>query len=402
MGELIKYEFYKFFKNKKNLGIIAILFAYTIAMIGYDQIQSTKYMDEMGVHFTDKAKYSTCVSANLQFRLDENLLYDEDPQSIQESIDYFKSEGMKQQVLAFFYPKNQVKDHKYINVVMNKLYSSMLSAYDEGIIDLEEIKKRGYTLRELKILSDYTKYLIDEDIKPLLNRYQITGANGMKLFFSGSNLIVIFILISLLAADMYLKEISEGSYKQLLIQPYERKRVYLSKIITISLVSIVLIFTVALVNFTICSLIGGIGDWSYPLMSRISLNTLTLNGMEEPLLIVPLWEFVIRAFILLLPLILFNVIVIFTISILTDSNITTLGLTVIIVLISFSFNAFLEKTSAINLWYPYSYLFIEDVFEVSNRSNYLMGLILCSLGGILSFVVGYIKFVKKDFLGVVD
>lgn len=402
MGDLIKAEFYKFFKNKKNLIIILILFIYTMGMIGYNHIRSARYMDERSMYFTDTGEYSANLSASLQFRLDENILHGEDPEFIEKSIDYYALEARNYHILAYFYPQNQEKDYKYMNIVMNKIYSSMLQGYDEEIIDLEDIEKRGYTYRELKLLSDYTQYIADEDIQPLLNYYEINGANGMKLFLTGVNLIVISILISLLGADIYLNEISEGSYKLLLTQPTERKKIYLSKFIVVLLTSLGLILTIVLVNLSICSLIGGIGDWTYPLMSRTSLNTPTFNGMNEPLLVLPFWKFILRGLILMLFLTIFTVTNVFTISILTDSNSKTLGLTIFVIFISFGFNSFLNQESAINLWYPYSYLFMENVLEVSSRSNYLIGLIISILGTILSFIISYTKFNEKDFLGAVD
>ena len=402
MGEQVKVELYKFFKNRKNLIIIAILILYTLIMVGYNHIQSTQYMSEMGRDFADRSEFSTSLSSTLKLALENNVLNGQEPELIEKRMEYYALEGRNLQVLGFFYDENKAKNYKYINSSLNKLYSSMLLGYDEGIIELEEIEKRGYTLREVKLLADYTKYLMDKDIQPILNIYEINGANSLKLFLSGTNLIIFFILISLLAADIYLKEMSEGSYKLLLTQPNKRGKVYISKAITISIVSITVILLAAIVNFTISSIIGGIRDFSYPLMSREALNIITTNGMDKPLLILPLWEFIFRGFILLLSLIIFTVMTILTISILTDSNKITLGLTIIIVTMSFGFNAFLSKGSPVNLWYPHSYLFIEDVLQVSNRSNYLMGIIICVSGGILSFILGYLKFVKKDFLGAVD
>ena len=402
MVGLIKADIYKFFKNKKNLMIIAILFIFTMAMVGYNYRQSTVYMKNRGDYFSDKHRYSTSVAATLQTLLDNEVYNGEDPEMIQKRIDYYTLEGKNYQSLGFFYPKDQEKDYKYINNVMNNLYLSMIRGYEEGVIDLEEIVKRGYDIRAVNLLADYTQYLADEDIQPLLNTYKVNGANGMKLFLRGENLIVLLILISLLTADMYLKEMSEGSYKLLLTQPHARKKIYLSKVIAMSCISLILIFSLALVNFILSSAIGGIGDFSYPLMSKQSLNMVTLNGMNESLLIIPLWEYVLRGCALLLALTLFTVMFILMISILTDSNNKTLAIAIIIIAISYGFNVFLDKSSAMNLWYPHSYLFIQNVLEVNNRSNYQMGIIITILCGGVSFLLSYLKFVSKDYLGATD
>lgn len=402
MEGLLRGEFYKFFRNRKNLFIILVLFIYTIGMIGYNYIRSSQYMEERSRYFNDTGEYSANLSSSFKFRLEENILEGENLEFLERSMEYYSIEARNYHTLAFYYPQDQRKDYKYMNLVMNKIYSSMLDGYEEEIIDLEDIEKRGYTYRELKLLSDYTGYIVDKDIQPVLNHYQIDGANGSKLFFTGVNLIVIFILISLLSADIYLAEISEGSYKLLLTQPSKRKKIYLSKLIVALLTSLGLILGLLLINLLISSLIGGVGNWNYPLMSRTSLNSLSLNGMDKPLLILPLWEFILRGLILLLFLTIFTVTSIFTISILTDSNNKTLGLIIFILSISFGFNAFLDQESLVNLWYPHSYLMMENVLGVANRSNYFLGIIISSGASCISFIISYMKFTKKDFLGAID
>lgn len=67
-------------------------------------------------------------------------------------------------------------------------------------------------------------YILDNEIQPILNPYDMTGANALKLFLSGNNLIIFMFLIALLAIDIYLSEVEEGSYKLSFTQPFKRRQ----------------------------------------------------------------------------------------------------------------------------------------------------------------------------------
>jgi len=317
-------------------------------------------------------------------------------------IDYLTEEAGYLNGVGHFYSQNKEKDFKYTNNIKSKYFAAMLTALEEEVISIEEVAQRGYNHREITHLSAYTQHLVDVDVQPMLNIYQLDGANGMVLFLKGGNLIIFMLLIALFSVDVYLKEVTEGSYKLSFTQPHERRRIFLSKAVVITGVSTGLILLSGVLNFIIYTIIGGIGNWQYPMMAKESLMGLSLNSLASDLLILPLWQYVFMGFMLLIPITLFTVMLILYVSIVTDSNSKTIGMMVVVIFMSFAFGSFLSEGSAINLWYPHSYLFSEKVIGVENRSNFGIGVLINSIGAISLFALSYRKFKEKDFLGAVD
>jgi hypothetical protein len=138
---------------------------------------------------------------------------------------------------------------------------------------------------------------------------------------------------------------------------------------------------------------------NYPFVTRGNIKSLAFSTSNIGYSILPLWKFVLRGFILLLPILLLTITLIICISIFLDSSTKTLGFSIMLLVLAFIFENFLDKQSIINLIYPYSYLYIKNVIEVNNRSNYLFGIILNISMTIILFIMSYKKFIYKDFLG---
>lgn len=403
MKMLILYEINKFFKNKKNLIIIALFFLASAAMMFYNINQNEDYMDTMGRGYTDKSRYSSGLAGTLNTILEfQGYVDGESVEHTLKRVDYYTEEANYLKGMGYFYSENKEKDFKFINVNKNKLYTSMLNAFKEDVITLEEVEKRGYTPRKIEQLSQYTKYLIDKDIQPMINLYEINGANGIVMFLKGVNLIICIFLIALLSVDIYLGEVSEGSYKLSFTQPHERKYIFFSKVIVITGVSVALILVTAALNFVVFRFLGGMGNWQYPMMAKESLMMISFNSLASELLILPLWKYVLMGFLLLLLLTLFTVMLVLYISISTDSNSKTMGILVMLIFLAFIFGSFSSESSVVNLWYPHSYLFMEKVIGVQNRSNYAIGILINTIGSIILFILSFLKFKNKDFLGAVD
>lgn len=403
MKTLILYEINKFFKNKKNLIIIALFFLASMIMMVYNINQNEDYMDTMGRGHTDKGRYSSGLAGALNNILEfQGYVDGESVEHTLKRVDYYTEEANFLNSIGYFYSENKEKDFKFINVTQNKLYTSMLNAFEEDIITLREVEQRGHNPRKIEHLSQYTKYLIEEDVQPMLNSFKIDGANGMVMFLKGVNLIICIFLIALLSVDIYLGEVSEGSYKLSFTQPHERKNIFLSKVIVITGVSVALILVTAALNFVVFRFLGGIGNWQYPMMAKESLMGISLNSIQSDMLVLSLWKYVLMGLLLLIPLILFTVMLVLYISISTDSNSKTIGIVMLFIFLAFVFGSFSSESSVVNLWYPHSYLFMEKVIGVQNRSNYAIGILINSIGSIILFILSYTKFKSKDFLGAVD
>lgn len=403
MRILIIHEIKRFFKNRKNIMVMGLFLFLTIAMFFYNTYQGSMHMKDVGRGYFNQGRQSSSIAASLNSILEElGQVEGESPEFTQSRIDYFTQEAKYLSSIGHFYEQNKEKDYKYINIVKRDLFSYMLEGYEDGIITIEEVQRRGYTPESLFHLSQYTNHLVDMDIQPMLNVYNIDAANGMVMFLGGGNLTILMFLIAMIIVDIYLKEIMDRSYKISFTQPYERKQIFLSKAIVITMISIGLILFSAAFNFILYGTMGGLGNWQYPMMSKESLMGLSLNSLASDLLILPLWKYLLMGFVLLIFLTLFMVIFILYISIRTDSNNQTIGITVIFLFMAFVFSMFLSEKSIINLWYPLSYLFVDKVISVTNRSNYIIGILLNGIGSTILFILSYNKFIKKDFLDPVE
>ena len=182
-------------------------------------------------------------------------------------------------------------------------------------------------------------------------------------------------------------------------QPVTRKQIYLGKLTTVMVISLLLLLFGILLNFIIINIIFELGNMNYPFFTMESIKTITFSGGFGEYMVLPLWKYFILGLILLFPIILFTIAFIMFISIFTDSSSKTLAFPIMLLVLAFIFNNFVGKQSIVNLIYPYSYLFIKDSIELNNRSNYLFGILLNSILSIGLFSISYYKFINKDFLG---
>lgn len=227
----------------------------------------------------------------------------------------------------------------------------------------------------------------------------MTGANSLSMFLEGNNLIILMFLIALLSIDIYLSEVEEGSYKLSYSQPFRRNQIFLGKVITMIIVSLIFIILGAILNFAIVSIIYGVGDMNYPLITSEAIKSISFGINHGEYIILPLWKYVIMGFVLLIPILLFTISIIMGISIFTDSSVKTLGFSIMLIGLAFIFKNFVSRQSIVNVIYPYCYLFIRNVIELDSHSNYLFGILLNGLMAIGLFMISYNRFIHKDFLG---
>lgn len=391
MYKIIKNEFYKFFKNRKNLIIIALVFVYLFGINIFNGYKCKGYMMETSMLYVNKRYQAEAILGQdiLTLEKEENLTVEEREELI-EKTEFYKVEKNKLLVIEHNHRENNEEKYKHILIAEIERYNNIIRNIEEGVIPKEFLVDKGLTIEGMKKALILNQYILDNEIQPILNPYIMTGANSLKMFLEGNNLLVLILLIALLSIDIYLGEVEEGSYKLSYSQPFGRKELFLGKVITISFISLFLIVIGVLLNFIIMCLIYGVGDMNYPFIA-------SSGAMEYR--IIPLWKYAIMGFGLLLPILLLTISMIMSISILLDSSTKTLGISIMLLALALIFNNFLSKDSIVNLIYPYCYLFIDNVIEMKTKTNYLFGILFNSILTILLFLASYIAFIKKDFLG---
>lgn len=397
MAKIIKNELYKFFKTKKNIIIIIVLFVYLLGINFYNLKEYKSYMKE-----TKQIYHTKYLQAEGNWRglsrllVNADTLSDKEIDEIEKQMDFYRAERGSLRFIEAKFIDNRPEYYEDILVYTNERYNNMLKGLDNGAVTEKEINLRKEDIEKEIYLN---QYILDNKIEPTINPYTMTGANSLVLFLEGNNLIILIFLIALLSVDIYLSEIEEGSYKVVYTQPFKRKDVFFGKIITISIVSLLLLGLAAILNFGILSIIYGIGNLNYPFITNEIVKHISFSNVHGEYIILPLWKFVVMGFGLLVPIIIFTITLIIFISIYTDSNKKTMGFSIMLLVLAFIFNNFLTRQSIVNLIYPYCYLYIRNAIEINNRSNYLFGIILNSLMSIGLFMMSYYKFIRKDFLG---
>ena len=400
MKRIIKNEFQKFFKSRKNIIIIILFFTYVLGMNFYNLKQYNLYMKETAETYRSRYMQADGIFGQNALRLekDENLT-DKEREELEEEMEFYRVERNKLMLISQTYEEDNKEKFYYVLIAENDRYKNILKGLEDEIIEKGFLKEKGLNMEEIHKKMHINQYMLDNDIQPILNPYTMTGANSLIMFLDGENLLILIFLIALLSIDIYLSEIEEGSYKLAYSQPFERKQIFLGKVIVIIIISLEIIILGVLLNFIIVSAIYGIGDMNYPFVTRGNIKSLAFSTSNIGYSILPLWKFVLRGFILLLPILLLTITLIICISIFLDSSTKTLGFSIMLLVLAFIFENFLDKQSIINLIYPYSYLYIKNVIEVNNRSNYLFGIILNISMTIILFIMSYKKFIYKDFLG---
>lgn len=400
MKKIIEIEIYKIFKSKKNIVIILLLFLYIIGLNFYNYQKHNEYMKkEYQVYNNKRLQLEGILGHNTRLLEKKKDLTIEEKGKLEQRIEFLTVEKNKLLVIESGYKENEPDRYNIILIAENDRYKNIIKGLNEGVITEDFIRNTNLDMQEIQKKIYLNQYILDNEIRPILNPYTMTGSNALVMFLEGNNLLILMFFLVLLSIDIYLLEIEEGSYKLLYNQPYERKKIFFGKMITILLVSLLLIILIAMFNFVIVTLVNGIGDMNYPFIKCENIKKLSLRENPRDIMIIPLWEYVIRGFGLLVPIIFFTIALVISISIFTDSSTKTLGISIILLVLLFMFNNFVSSQSTVNLIYPYSYLYMRDVIETRTYSNYAFGILLNTILTISLFIVSYYKFIGKDLLG---
>lgn len=399
MNKIIRNEIYKFFKSRKNILIIILFFAYLLGINYYNSKQYDIYMRDTAKFYEGKYKRAGSILASNQLMLEkfEDLSL-QNREELEREIKFYSGERLKLILISSVYEEDNPKTYERIVSTQNSRYRDIIKNIEENNIKEEFLNENNFTMDDLHKGIYINQYILDNEIQPIINPYTMTGANSLVRFLDGNNLIIIMIIIVLLSMDIYLSEVEEGSYKLSYTQPYKRNQIFFGKVVSIIIISTILIIVGTIFNFAMVSIIHGVGNMNYPFVTTEAINKLAFNNQGQ-YMILSLVNYVIRGFILLFPILLFTIVLTLGISIITDSSGKTLGFSTMIIGLAFILKNFVSRHSIINLIYPYSYLYIKDVIEVNNNSNYLLGIMLNSIMAIVLFVISYKKFIHKDFLG---
>jgi len=255
-------------------------------------------------------------------------------------------------------------------------------------------------LISLKLLKLNMDNLLQSKTSIIINPYTLNGANFLKNFFTGSNLIIILIFILLFTIDSYALELREDSYKTLYTSPIKRKSILLSKILaSYTLVCFILLIVLA-IAFIVISFIFGWGKLLYPLSVNEGVTNLNpiITNMNQGF--IQLYKLIIVGFVNFMVLVLFVIVFSTSLSVRTNSEMLSFGVLLTIIMLSYITHSIDAFMNANRLFNPIYYIFYEDLMSSQLKVNHSYGILLQLLLSTLIIVITTFKFKNKDLVGI--
>ncbi len=415
MGSLIRSEIKKFSRYRKNRILLLVLAIFLISSNVYYRMKEKNYPE----YFSDETETSISIAKKRLGEIESELLYYESGEITEEEKDQLLIEKKRQEneymyetmMLNIIGSKHDKKSSNLKKIILEdeaeeyflpytiKRLENIIEADKEDVVSPVTLKVRNITMNEIKRRKTYYDYLSDNNIDVIMNPYVNTGVNSIKGLLENNMIIVIFIILTFLTMDMFLSEIEEDSYKLLYIQPFERKRIFLSKVISMTIIISVIFLLLIGINFIVNSVINGVGDPNYPFAASENIKRISLNNETMNFIIITIRKNIIMSILLILTVLFFNVVLISFLSIYTDSAAKTMGIEIILIMLTLLLREFFSANDIAQSFMPFTYIFTQDILKEKINVNYIIGIILnIGLAGILLWG-SCRKFVKKDFLG---
>ncbi|MBS4534508.1 ABC transporter permease subunit [Clostridium sp. D2Q-14] len=398
MITLISFEFKKFFSKKKNIIIILLLFLFTLLFILLNNnINSDKKESEL-------------------FSLEEHIeSFESSLEELENDYENFKDE--KPTVANNI--KKIIDDHEMqIDILKRKKQGLISGDWKESLkSDIEfdkytlEGKKDGTIVggEDSNIIEErleVNKILLEKNIKPIDTETSVTAWNFMKLLVKNLVPLIIIVLILLFSSDAVSSEMDEGTFKISLLQPITRNKIILSKIISYSLICILILTVLFSAFFLGLGIIEGFGSSEYPTKYyNGSFTNYFGNNAEDGVEYIQIKKFILYIIPFLILLILAIVAISVFISTVVSNSLAAISISVIGYISFFIINSQLGMVSKIAHLVPTTYSNIplllngEAIVIYSNNNiTYINGIIVL-LAIILIFNTSSIfMFRKKDIL----
>lgn len=398
MFKIMKLEWVKFVESRKNRLIFILMFLFLLGSVFYNQIEYDRYFETQVKTMVEQRNKANASLRIIQMFIERVKEYKENPNEVL----FLENEEKSSLLLEYAYKDFKVEDSMNILELKNRKYENIIFGEENGFVKAKILKARGQTPIILKRYITQNDYIIDNEIKPIINPYDLNGVNFLYLLLKGYTPIILVIFTVLLSMDIFSSEMEEGSYKVYYTQPFSRRSIYWAKILSGSLFSLGALAILISLFFAVISLTKGLGEYYYPeaIASTKALLSFTSNlnhlGDFE---IVSRAMFIILGYLLMLIVSLTSMMLAVFISILSKSTTKALGVFTSIILANFVMSVFLKETSLFMFYFPLTYINIERVIYGELNSSYLLGITMSTLIIALLSIIGERIITKSDLVG---
>lgn len=369
---LSKFEWKKITTDKTNFfGILIILILLLPPLFGSstnmyeNRIQELQLTLEMGERATEELKKIPLAAQALKDTEETNYL-------LRILIDAYTT-GQSKEILK--------AEYDYERKILKDTESGSLIG-----VPLIEQKKKISTL----------EYLMKNDLE-IVNNYQSQVPSIIFLYKILTGLVpitIIFMIISLLFANMYSSEKRKDNIYFLNSMPVSLYKISLNKIITNSTFAVLTLLFGFLIIFLLCSFKNGVGNLNYPL-------AYTVDGVNVS--IISMSTFILKSFILMFTFIFFLSALSFLVSIFTGSILVNAVILISTVLISDS--TYLKNDAIKNFahFLPFSYVDASNVVTfgsyykplINSSITFGNGILYLTLYSIILILISFFIIYKK-------
>lgn len=192
--------------------------------------------------------------------------------TLKDEIEYAK---INKQVAEYRIDKDIKYGHDYKNRALNTYQNEAKNVYiiGESKESLKYSEKQEYN--ESIKNKEISKYIIENDVD--VNKSDDLRGILRDLFEQYG--LFIIVMIVMVAGTIVSEEFNKGTIKLLLIKPYTRNKLLLSKLITIFIMIVFSIFAVIIMELIVGGIIFGFDSLSVPILAY-NFNTQTLESMS--------------------------------------------------------------------------------------------------------------------------
>lgn len=384
MKILILFEFKNFFKKNKNLVGIVILFMITFA---YTYIN----------HDIDNSIKSS--SVNL---IEENIKENENSLSnIENDYDKFKDENVSASDKLKIYigetkKEIQILREKRDGIIENNWRKVLKSDIAMDKMSLET-SKRGNVVggENPKVIEErltINELLLKKGIEPIETRVSIKSYNLMNLILGNIVPLILMMTILLFSTDAVSSDIDGGTFKLILTQSISRNKVILSKVISYSLICILITGLLFITFFMGSSIMVGTGSPQYP------INFYTGSFID-------IKDFLIYSIPLLILVVLATVSISVFLSTVIGNSLSAISIAIIGYISFFIMNSQLKILSKIAHIIPFTYFDVSGLLSGGLASTYeninityMNGIIILLITILIFNGISILNFRKKDIL----
>lgn len=398
MFTLIKNEMIKLMQRKKTLVVIG-MFIMLIGFMGFASYKQSENMKEWNKPETRIQNEQANIQNLNQMKKDPNFS-EEDKKRFDEEI---KQANLRIEEIK----KEQTGEKLDWRVTLNQEIKSIEEQIKNPQMDSQE-KDRLQTELMTK------NYLLENDIEPEYNSYDIKATRFMEDLFSILGVIFLIVGVTIFSSDMVSGEYTPATMKFLLTQPVSRGKVLLSKFIALALSATAIIAVIELIAFLIMGLLFSFGSLDYPVTVGTKFvydNTVTMEMgrkamkiVEGSTIIIPMWKYLIQMFLLQALFVVATVAFAFLLSTVVKSSMVSMATNIVMIVVfiifqnmpyikdyaHFIFSTFGDPSMILsgNMARGFNNPIVTTAFAVGVMIAW----------SVVSYVISHVVFTKKDIL----